>query len=258
MSRIFTRLDFVRVHHEGPPRSEPSARVRWILADEIARQHGVMPGGERDDDGRILRALRLVNRRRIGWNQGVELPERIRDLATVEARHEKGFIVVDARDRSEIAIEHIAIVIILGLHERVARREDRAEFFHSRRWGGIESLLQLDIERSRPERAARRRAAHLNVADRGRDRNAAECGHERFRRPRPLPSRDLRRRRTRHPNPRRALRQFRHFAAIDSVGVAEDAALGRLPQHCGRARPIWRRSRLNRRRGAENRGGLSA
>ena len=44
--------------------------------DEIARQRGVMLGRERDNDGGLFRALRLMDRRRIGGNDSVEFAKR--------------------------------------------------------------------------------------------------------------------------------------------------------------------------------------
>ena len=119
--------------------------------DEIARQHGVMLGRERDNDGRIFRTLRLMDRRRIGGNHSVEFAKRIFDLAPVEAGDEETFNLVDAQNGSEVAIEDVAIIIVLGLHDLVAGRENRPEFLDLRGRIGIEGFLQIGIERAGAE-----------------------------------------------------------------------------------------------------------
>jgi hypothetical protein len=60
--------------------------------------------GQWDDDGRILRSLRLVNCGRIGEHQLVELTEAIRDLAAVEFdQHLAGFNI-DRADESKVPL----------------------------------------------------------------------------------------------------------------------------------------------------------
>ena len=200
--------------------------------DEIARQHRVMLGRERDDDGGIFRALRLVDRRRIGGNHSVEFAQRIFDLAPVEAGDEEAFNLVDAQHGSKVAIEDIAVIIILGLHDLVAGRENRPEFLDLRGRIGIEGFLQIGVERPRAERATLHRAEHLNVPDRVEAEPTWNPVADNFH--------DLRRSVLGivgfdKPEVRllAALWPFRHFTAIDPVRVDDDPTRGGLAKHLG-------------------------
>src|SRR5439155_23844891 len=42
--------------------------ARDARVEQVPLEHGVVLGHHRDDDGGILRALALVNRRRVGWH----------------------------------------------------------------------------------------------------------------------------------------------------------------------------------------------
>ena len=98
-----------------------AARDRRV--DEVARQHRVVLGREGDDNGGIFGALRLVDRRRIGGNQRVEFAERIFDLAPVELDPQVALGLIDAENAPEIAVEHLAVVVVFRLHHLIAGRE---------------------------------------------------------------------------------------------------------------------------------------
>ena len=99
-----------------------AARDRRV--DEVSRQHGVMLRRQRHHDGGIFRPLRLVDRGRVGGDDRVQFPERIAQLASVETGDEGAFLAVDADDATEVAVEDLAVVVVLGLHDLVAGRKD--------------------------------------------------------------------------------------------------------------------------------------
>jgi hypothetical protein len=64
---------------------------------------------------------------------------------------------------AEVAVVDLLVVVILDLHDLVARTEGPAEAFNAdlARW--VQRVLQLDIERACPEAAAVHRTQHLDV-----------------------------------------------------------------------------------------------
>ena len=74
-----------------------SAPVHQLLAarhprvDQVPLQHRVVLGAERDHDGGVLRALALVNRRRVGQYQLIEFAKAIDEFATIEVDGELAF-----------------------------------------------------------------------------------------------------------------------------------------------------------------------
>src|ERR1700731_4794473 len=86
-----------------------------------------MLSAERDHDGWVFRALALVDCRRIGEHKFVELAKAVGDFAAIEVDAELAFLHVDARHDAEIAVVNLLVVIILDLHDLVARAECPAE-----------------------------------------------------------------------------------------------------------------------------------
>ena len=68
------------------------------------------------------------------------------------------------RHDAEIAVVDVLVVVVLDLHDLVARAECPAEALDAdlARW--VQRVLQLDIERAGTEAAAVHRAEHLDVA----------------------------------------------------------------------------------------------
>ena len=111
-----------------------------------------------NDNGGILRALALVNRRGVCRNQGVEFAETIGDGAPVETRGQLAFIGIDIVDIADVAVIDLLVVIVLDLHHLVARREGPAEALDLALAGGVQGGLQLDVERAGARAAAVHRA----------------------------------------------------------------------------------------------------
>jgi hypothetical protein len=68
-------------HHKPLAPGHPGVEQIALEHCGVLRQHG-------DHDGRVFGALALVNGRRIGRHQGVELDKSVGDRATVEAGDE--------------------------------------------------------------------------------------------------------------------------------------------------------------------------
>jgi hypothetical protein len=77
---------------------------------------------------------------------------------------EFAFLHVDAWDDAEVAVVDLLVVIVLDLHDFVARTEGPAEPFDADLARRVQRVVQLDIERACPEAATVHRAQHLNVS----------------------------------------------------------------------------------------------
>src|SRR5580704_6625678 len=123
-----------------------------------------MLSAERDHDDWVFRALALVDRRRIGEHKFVELAKAVTDVAPVEIDAELAFFHVDARHDAKVAVVDVLIVIVLDLHDLVARAERPAEALDADIARRVQRVLQLDVERTSTEAAAVHRAEHLDLA----------------------------------------------------------------------------------------------
>jgi hypothetical protein len=86
---------------------------------------------------------RLVDRRGVGRNKGVELTECIFDLSPVEVGKKDALVLVNGGDCAEIAIEHLLVVVVLGLHDLIVWQEDGAEVpLNPRRGVWVECRLE--------------------------------------------------------------------------------------------------------------------
>src|SRR5205823_10558919 len=83
---------------------------------------------------------------------------------TLEVDRELALLHIDARHRAEIAVVNLLVVVILDLHDLVARTEGPAEPLDADLAGRVQRVLQLDIERAGAETATVHRTEHLDVA----------------------------------------------------------------------------------------------
>src|SRR5713226_4143485 len=93
--------------------------------------------------------LAFVNRHRVGRHQGVELAKAVGDGAAIEAGRKLCRLGVHIVDVADVAIVDVLVVVVLDLHDLVARREGPAEAFDLARAGWVQRLLQFDVERAR-------------------------------------------------------------------------------------------------------------
>ena len=77
-----------------------------------------MLGHDRNDDGGVLGALRLMDRRGIGGHYGVEFGERVEDLPSIKRRDQCSFLIIDPHHRTEITVEDLSIIVVLGALSR--------------------------------------------------------------------------------------------------------------------------------------------
>ena len=114
--------------------------------EQVPLQHGVVLRHHGDYDCGIFRPLGFVDRGCVSWNEGIEFAEAICDGAPVEAGGELAVVRIDIVDVADVAVIDFLVVVVLDLHDLVARGEGPAEAFDLALAGRIEGRLQLDIE----------------------------------------------------------------------------------------------------------------
>src|SRR5215470_2594545 len=120
---------------------------------------------DRNDHGRVFRALALVDGRRIGRDQGVEFTEPVSHGTAIETRGEFTGVCIDSVDIADVAVIDVLVVVVLNLHDLVTCSEGPAEPLDFLFAGGIESGLKFDVERASADTAAIHRAENLNIAN---------------------------------------------------------------------------------------------
>src|SRR5271166_6110175 len=141
-----------------------AAGEAWV--EEISLQHWVVLGHNRDDHRGIFRALALVDGGGVGGNQRIKFAEAVGHRTPVEARYEFARLGIDVVDGADVAVVDLLVVVILDLHDLVARGKGPAEPLDLAFAGGVQHRLQFDVERTRADAAAVHWAEHLDVADR--------------------------------------------------------------------------------------------
>lgn len=109
---------------DDQPLSTRDARV-----EQVAGKHHVVLGRHRDHDGGLFRALGFVDRRGIGQHERVQFAVRVGHDAPVELGGQRAFLVIDADDHAEIAVENLAVVVIDRLYDTIADSKGMAEVF---------------------------------------------------------------------------------------------------------------------------------
>src|SRR5712692_3442393 len=201
--------------------------------DQVPLQHRVVLRRQRNYDGRVFRALALVDGRRVGEHQLVEFAKAVGNFAAIEVDDELAFLHIDARHDAKVAVVDFLVVIVLDLHDLVARTEGPAEAFDTDLAGRIQRLLELDIEGAGTEAAAVHRTEDLDVAYR--------VEPETFGDPVPHDRQQL-------PHPLFCLRrideievadiggvEIGHHTLVDTMRVGDNPALGSLPEDLGQA-----------------------
>ena len=135
---------------------------------------------------------------------------------------------------ANVAVIDLLVVVVLDLHDLVARGEGPAEAFDLSLASGIEGRLQFDIERASPNAAPIHRAKHLDVATRVETEPLGNPGlhqfddpwHGRF----GIVSLDKI-----EVAIALGLGEIGNQALVDLMGAGDDAALRRLPEYLGQA-----------------------
>src|SRR5262249_28663823 len=84
---------------------------------------------------------------------------------TIEVDSEFALLHVDGRHDAEIAVVDVLVVVILDLHDLVARAEGPAEAVDANLAGRVQRVLQLDVEGTSAKTAALHRAEHMDIAN---------------------------------------------------------------------------------------------
>ena len=87
-----------------------------------------------------------MDRRRIGQHQLIELAETVAHLPAVERDDQLALLLIDPLHDAKITIVDLTVVIVLDLHDLVARAERPTEALDARLARWIERLLQLDVQ----------------------------------------------------------------------------------------------------------------
>ena len=85
----------------------------------------------------------FVNGRRLGRHQHIELTESVFDGSAVEGHLELARIRVEITDRADVSVVDLFLIVILNLHDLIARRKGPAKPLDFAVSGGIERCLQF-------------------------------------------------------------------------------------------------------------------
>src|SRR5664280_1191763 len=123
--------------------------------------------GYRDNHGRELRALRLVDSHRVRQRDLVQFPVVVDNQPFVEPYRDFLLHGVDPLDHAYVAVEDLLFVVVLSLDDLVPDLEPPAE---SLRGGftepnGIQSTLEHRVQLADSDRSPVHWAQNLNVTD---------------------------------------------------------------------------------------------
>ena len=111
-----------------------------------------MAGIENHDDGGVFAALALVDGAGVGELQFVEFVVLVGDEFVIEEDGDFSLFFVDAVDDSDVAVEHVLVVIVLDLHDAVAHAPADADHLVARNaW--IQQVLQERVQFDDAERS---------------------------------------------------------------------------------------------------------
>ena len=104
-----------------------------------------MAGIENHDDSGVFAALALVDGAGVGELQFVEFVVLVGDEFFVEENGDFALFLVDAIDDSDVAVEHVLVVVILDLHDAVADAPFDADHLVARN-ARIQQVLQERVQ----------------------------------------------------------------------------------------------------------------
>ena len=106
---------------------------------------------ENHDDGGVFAALALVDGAGVGELQFVEFVILVGDELVVEENGDFALFLVDAVDDSDVAVEHVLVVVVLDLHDAVAHAPADADHLMARN-ARIQQVLQEWVQLDNAER----------------------------------------------------------------------------------------------------------
>ena len=133
--------------------------------EKVPLQHGVVLRHDGNHHSWVFRALALVDACGVSRHVGVELAQAIGDRAPVEARCELTFLRLNAHYKTDVAILDLLVIVVLDLHDLVARREGPPEPFYLAISGGIEGACNSMLRERAPTRLNSSGRENLDVAD---------------------------------------------------------------------------------------------
>jgi hypothetical protein len=98
---------------------------------------------DRNDHGRIFRALALMNGGRVGGHQHVKFAKAVGNGSAVKVDDEIALGGIDIIDFANVAIIDVLVIVILDLHDLIAACEGPAKPFDLAIPRGIECSLQF-------------------------------------------------------------------------------------------------------------------
>ena len=113
--------------------------------DEVALQHYIVAGVEHHDDGGVFAALALVDGAGVGELQFVQFFVLVGDEFFIEEDGDFPLFLVDAVDDSDVAVEHVLVVVVLDLHDAVAHAPADAHHLVARN-ARVQQVLQEGVQ----------------------------------------------------------------------------------------------------------------
>src|ERR1035441_1087126 len=123
--------------------------------------------GHRDNHGRELRALRLVDGHRVGQRDFIQFTVVVRHQPVVEPYRDFLLDGIDLLDHADVTIEDFFFVVVLRLDDLVPDLEPPAESLRGgfTETNGIQSTLEHRVQLADSDRSPVHWAQNLNVAD---------------------------------------------------------------------------------------------
>ena len=86
---------------------------------QVPLEHYVVAGVENHDDGGVFAALALVDGAGVGQLQVLDFVSFVIHRLVVEKDRHGGLVLFDVEDNSHVAVEHVLVVVVGGLHHPV-------------------------------------------------------------------------------------------------------------------------------------------
>jgi hypothetical protein len=133
--------------------------------DQISLQHRVVLRHERDHYRGVFLPLALVNRCSVCRHQGIEFAEAVGDRTPVETGDKLTFLRLDVRHKPNVAVVDLLVIVVLDLHDLVARCKGPAKSLDLALACRIQCRLEFNIQGARSDTTAVHWAEHLHIVD---------------------------------------------------------------------------------------------
>src|SRR6516165_6647632 len=170
--KIFPRHDSLRTAIASaflwPTRTHESPAPRHCGVNQVPLQEEVMLHGQRHDYCREFRSLAFMDCDGVGQRQLVQFVEMVKYIPPLEANYRFALLGINAENLADVPVEHLLVVIVLGLDHLVSQPELPAEALDHRLVATprVKAVLQKHIHGARPKVATVHGTEHLYVQDR--------------------------------------------------------------------------------------------